>query len=1103
VIRLQDDPLVLQALRPVTRMLRSNPIPLPVMLQGSPVDSLGLRGEQDLAWRAATLAERVASVGSIPSGGDRVVADDRAWGDRALAAALAPWARAFAFGDLSALLRRLAWDGVDASVAARALSDHAGGAVDAPWVEWLPRFLACRSARPGADPMPGPSPEPPFIEAWAPLLLAARTTLASRRASAAEWFSPDALRALERHLVRQFAAVGELVLFEAFTAGVGPPAEPTQSRYGTFVGWLLAGGWANVFQEYPVLARQLAQLAQDWVDGVVGLISHLDVDGNSIEEAFGAPAGRVDEIEPGLSDRHGGGLAVSRVVLSSGLCLAYKPRDVSLEAAFHRLVTWLAHAGLDAAPPAARVVDRGDHGWVQWVEQADFGSAEKVTDYFRRAGSLACLVHFLGAADLHHENLVASALGPVLIDGEMLLQPLVGTQAAHGSDGERGAAGQAGSTCLSPGLVSLAQIDGAGRASDIGGLQPATTRTSAVGQRRWQHLRSDDVAFTLDRSVVPTPRNDVRRQGVLERPAAHADALCAGFEQTYRFLSRKRSALLAADGPVSWFAACSTRVLFRPSDQYGALQYILAAPRYQRRGADRSLAIETLARVFCRDVARPRLWPLLGDERLSLERLEIPRQAVAACGTTLLARAGAPVDGYISRSGCDAVRLRLLAIGDGDLDYQLDELRAGLSVHDALPAHEAPPSLVQVPEGEGGARPPAASPGLLLTAAEAVAEAVLARARQGSGGALTWPACQHRLDLYSGSSGLLLFLSALAAATGSPRWRVAARGAFEGIRTASTSGIVSPPHLGGCSGRPSMVYALTLAGHLLDDRAVVDTALALARGIPAQAIDEDPVLDVEGGCAGTLLALLAAVEQTGSQDLLDLCARCVARLLATQVRGGRDDGAWPAGRDARPRLGFAHGAAGIAYALARSLVHGPNPGVVEAVRLAWGYERRVFVDHNGTWPVIRADGSRLVMAAWCHGAPGIALARACSRRYVSDAGLLAEIAAASRATMEAPRGHRDHLCCGNLGRADVLLTVGRALEDAALVAEAGELAASVARQISSDGRPGMRGQGFEHGATTPGFFQGLSGIGYQLVRASWPDRVPSVLAFQWPTRRVP
>ena len=986
------------------------------MSQGSSVHSLGRWGEQDFAWRAATLAERVASAAPSRDGADRFAADVSARDD-----ALAPWARAFAFGDLSALLRRLAWDGVLAGVAARALSDHPEGAVDAAWVEWLPRFL-CGSAIPDADSMPAPSPEPPFIEAWSPLLLAARTTLGSRVASVGEWFSPGALRALERHLVRQVAAVGELALFETFTTGVWAPAEPTKSRYGAFVGWLLGGGWANVFQEYPVLARQLAQLAQEWVDGIARLICHLDADRTCIEEAFGASADRVDEIEPGLSDRHGGGLVVSRVVFSSGLCLAYKPRDVSLEAAFHRLATWLTDAGLDSAPPAARVVDRGDHGWVQWVDQTDFCSDDAVTNYFRRAGSLACLVHILGAVDLHHENLVASALGPVLIDGEMLLQPLVGCQAAEeGGDGDDGAGGQAGWTCLWPGLVSLTQIDGAGRASDIGGLQPASERTSAVGRRRWRHLRSDDVAFTLDRSVVPTPRNDVRRQGVLERPASHAAAVCAGFEQTYRFVSRQRPAFLAADGLISWFAACSTRVLFRPSDQYGALQQILAAPRYQRRGVDRSLAIETLARAFCRDVERPRLWSLLRDERLSLERLEIPRQAVAACGTALLARDGATVDGYITRSGCDAVRLRLLAMGDGDLDYQLDELRAGLSVHDALPPHAPLPSVAEVPTGVGStsAGPRRIPPCWWRQRRRSArpSSPALARCRVG------------RSPGRSVSVGRTSIAAAAAFSCSCQRWRRPpgphggarpARGAFAGIRTANASGLVSP--LQGCTGRPSAVYALTLAGQLLDDRALVDAALALARGIPAQAIDDDRVLDVEGGCAGTLLSRLAAVVY-GAPGIGRVMRALVDYLLDTA-------GPWrPRSRRVagRRRCQASSGVRtwrGRNRLRPREVAGPPADRVVETIRSAWAYERRVFGDNHGTWPTIRGDGSvrdgRLVPRR-----PGNRPRARLQPAVVSDEGAGRRSGQRAGRRWRPPAANRDHLCCGNLGRADILLTVGR------------------------------------------------------------------------------
>ena len=49
---------------------------------------------------------------------------------------------------------------------------------------------------------------------------------------------------------------------------------------------------------------------------------------------------------------------------------------------------------------------------------------------------------------------------------------------------------------------------------------------------------------------------------------------------------------------------------------------------------------------------------------------------------------------------------------------------------------------------------------------------------------------------------------------------------------------------------------------------------------------------------------------------------------------------------------------------------------------------------------------------------------------------------------------------------------------------------AVAGRILSQGRLGMRGRGFHHGAPVPHFFQGLAGIGYQLLRTSSPPFFP-------------
>ena len=89
----------------------------------------------------------------------------------------------------------------------------------------------------------------------------------------------------------------------------------------------------------------------------------------------------------------------------------------------------------------------------------------------------------------------------------------------------------------------------------------------------------------------------------------------------------------------------------------------------------------------------------------------------------------------------------------------------------------------------------------------------------------------------------------------------------------------------------------------------------------------------------------------------------------------------------------------------------------------------------------------------------------------------------------------DHPCCGNMGRAELLLSAGQRLarpewEEAAR--------ANAWRVVSRAERTG----GFvlhpmlPREVDNPGFFQGTAGIGYELLRMAHPDLLPSVLMWE-------
>ena len=88
-----------------------------------------------------------------------------------------------------------------------------------------------------------------------------------------------------------------------------------------------------------------------------------------------------------------------------------------------------------------------------------------------------------------------------------------------------------------------------------------------------------------------------------------------------------------------------------------------------------------------------------------------------------------------------------------------------------------------------------------------------------------------------------------------------------------------------------------------------------------------------------------------------------------------------------------------------------------------------------------------------------------------------------------------------MGRGEALLVMGRRTGDARAVAAAEALATTIAERASAEGARGVRTEGFEHRTFHPGFFRGLAGIGYQLLRTAAPERLPSVLGFE-PAPRI-
>jgi len=114
------------------------------------------------------------------------------------------------------------------------------------------------------------------------------------------------------------------------------------------------------------------------------------------------------------------------------------------------------------------------------------------------------------------------------------------------------------------------------------------------------------------------------------------------------------------------------------------------------------------------------------------------------------------------------------------------------------------------------------------------------------------------------------------------------------------------------------------------------------------------------------------------------------------------------------------------------------------------------------------------------------VARDLRRRFIRDAENA--VVFARKSTLEM----NDHVCCGNAGKIDFLVEASLALGRPDLLEEARRKAGAVIARKRRNGHYLLHG-GDGGALFNPSFFQGISGIGYTLLRCVAPSEIQSVL----------
>lgn len=363
--------------------------------------------------------------------------------------------------------------------------------------------------------------------------------------------------------------------------------------------------------------------------------------------------------------------------------------------------------------------------------------------------------------------------------------------------------------------------------------------------------------------------------------------------------------------------------------------------------------------------------------------------------------------------------------------------------------------------------------------------------------------------LYDGSTGAAMFLAAYYHATGDQESRELALRAVGPLaaKLATLPGAQAGEQrafpISGFNGFGGLAYALAQMSRWLDSVQLMQSASAALRSISHASVERDEALDVVNGCAGTLLSMLAFCDEENidaslRNEALSLGIACAHRLLNARTSLEGKPRAWP-GKARLPISGFAHGAAGIACSLWELATHTGDEHFRAAACEGFAFEHSLYDPRQKKWFDPRFN--RLQQhAAWCHGAPGIALGRLRCFSALEACETAEDLEQALAITRAVPEFPVDDLCCGNFGRVEILHTAGRLLRRPELVHDSLNLAETILMRAATHGFSFFADPTDSSGKHTttfnPTFFRGVAGVGYSLLRLLYPEMFACVLLLE-------
>lgn len=868
----------------------------------------------------------------------------------------------------------------------------------------------------------------------------------------------------------------------------------------------------NLFNEYPVLLRIVSEKIECCIKNYTTFLSRFESDHSVIANKLCQKKDftSIDKINGQMSDAHHGGETVFQILLDNGYTILYKPHQVANEKKYLQIYDWCADK-CDSSIYRYKIIDKGNYGWVEYVEQLECVNEKEIENYFYRFGIQAFILFILGAGDIHYENLIAHGEYPVIVDCETMLENM---EIDYNSNAYVCVSNYLNQSVLHSGLFPYFTWRNKEFGVDFSALSGIEEQRVPIRLPKIVNEKTSEMKMVYDYPTVTGKGNIVMCQNKKINPSDYTTFIMEGFKSIYGYVMDNINIVKTFLQSIN-LEEVTSRQLMKNTQRYAILMSTSYHPVLLSDGVRRELLLSKSLEDIKLDNKKDIF--VANAEIKEMLQNDVPYFYSKPDSKDLYSISGEVFTGYYDSTSLQKLEEKISKLSEKDLTLQLEFIKDTLmlanqeqkksvyleQLENKLKNIECK-FLINEKEVKRGVKKIAANiSNMAFYNASGNQVSWIAATRDGYDSKIHWRFFPISYFLYEGLAGLALFFSILKKCEISKEYI----GVFDAIvdslfeytdKYAKDNIDNAWTEIGAFSGEASVVYTYLFLYKYLNEEKYLKYGIKHAF-LLERCIENDINFDILSGSAGAIHVLCKLYEITKDKKIIAIAEK-VSNYLLSKAEKQQIGIGWSNSEFPHALAGFAHGNAGIAYVLMEIWKITGNQEYLNAATDAIEYENSLLDLKDNNWKDIRIvdgvenDKKGIRPIAWCHGASGILLSRLemlkiCPSEMRDK--ILLDIEKAAETVIRGGVFKDYCLCHGTLGNLLILSEYNKLKNSESLETAINLMINKISKEIAD----GIYESPQNNSPFFNGFMLGNSGMGYALMR-SLDSSIPNILALE-------